>query len=58
MDRTEHLRLLQIAYCLVVVGAFLVVAVTDPKMALAAVFGIAAIFGTYVALEKIFGDKK
>ena len=52
------MRLLQIAYCLVVVGAFLVVAVTDPKMAIAAVFGIAAIFGTYVALEKIFGDKK
>ena len=36
MDRTKHLRLLQIAYCLVVVGAFLVAAVTDPKMALAA----------------------
>ena len=52
------MSLLQIAYCLMVVGAFLVVAVTDPKIALAAVFGVAAIFGTYVALEKIFGDKK
>ena len=58
MDRTEHLRLLQIVYCLMVVGAFLVVAVTDPKMALAAVVGLAVIFGAYVALEKIFGDKK
>ena len=52
------MRLLQIAYCLVVVGAFLVVAVTDSKMALAVVFGLAAIFGAYVALEKLFGSNK
>ena len=52
------MNLLQIAYCLVVVGAFLVVAVTDPAMAFSAVAGLAVIFGAYVALEKIFGDKK
>ena len=52
------MNLLQIAYCLVMVGAFIVVAVTDPAMAFAAIAGFAAIFGTYVALEKIFGDKK
>ena len=58
MDRTEHLNLLQIAYCLVVVGAFIVVAVTDPAMAFAAIAGFAAIFGAYVALEKLFGSNK
>lgn len=51
------MNLLQIAYCLVVVGGFLVVAATDPKMALSAVFGLAAIFGAYVVLEKIFGGR-
>ena len=50
--------ILQIAYCLVVVGAFFVVAVTDPAMALAAVAGLAVIFGAYVALERLFGDKR
>jgi len=52
------LNLLQIAYCLVVVGAFLVVAVTDPATTLAAVSGLAVIFGAYVALEILLGDKR
>ena len=52
------MNLLQIAYCLVVVGAFLVVAVTDPAMAFSAVAGLAVIFGAYVALEKLFGSNK
>lgn len=52
------MNFLQIAYCLVVVGAFIVVAVTDPAMAFAAIAGFAAIFGAYVALEKLFGSNK
>jgi len=52
------LNLLQIAYCLVAVGGFLVVAVTDPAMALADVAGLTVIFGAYVALEILLGDKR
>ena len=48
---------LQVAYLLAVVGGFLVVAVIDPKAALSAVFGLAAIFGACAALEKIFGGR-
>ena len=52
------MNLLQAAYCLVVVGGFLVVVVTDPAMAVFAIVGLAAIFGAYVCLEWIFGPRK
>ncbi|MFM7010968.1 MAG: hypothetical protein ACKO0Z_16875 [Betaproteobacteria bacterium] len=52
------MNLLQAAYCLVAVGGFLVVAVTDPAMALFAIVGLAVIFGAYVGLEWIFGSRK
>ena len=51
------MNLLQSAYCLVVVGAFLVVAFTDPNMALAAIVGLGVIFAAYIVLENLFGGK-
>ena len=51
------MNFLHAAYCLVVVGAFLVVAFTDPNMALAAIVGLGVIFAAYIVLENLFGGK-
>jgi len=49
---------LQAAYCLMVVGAFIVIAIADPATALCVVVGLAVIFGAYVGLEWMFGGNR
>lgn len=52
------MNLLQAAYCLVVVGVLIVMAIADPVTAIYVVAGFALIFGAYVGLEWIFGSRK